>query len=90
MTDLEPDPELVRHLCQTLDMPPHRTHNLLNEVLSYYRETAEQYILRRHRELQHAGYSNSQIFQQLPAELNQRRFAVAPFSQRQIRRIIYG
>lgn len=53
-------------------------------------ETPEDFIRRRHLALQAAGRSNNEIFSQITIELAQRRFRSSEYSERQIRRIIYG
>lgn len=50
----------------------------------------EDYIRRRHAELQAKGMRNEAIYRRLAVEISQGRFASSGFSERQIRRIIYG
>jgi hypothetical protein len=63
---------------------------LIDEVLAYMNETAEDFIRRRHLALQSQGHSNAEIFARLATEIAQRRFRAEAYSERQIRRIIYG
>ena len=63
---------------------------LIDEVMSFLSETAEQFVCRRHSELQHAGCSNPEIYERIRAELPRRRFIATPLSARQIRRMVYG
>jgi hypothetical protein len=63
---------------------------LVDEVLAYFSETAEQFVRRRHGELQAAGVANSMSFAVIAAELAQRRVIGPKLSERQVRRIIYG
>ena len=63
---------------------------LVDEVLAYFSETPEEFVRRRHRELQADGVANSVSFGVIAAELAQRRVAGPKLSQRQIRRVIYG
>jgi hypothetical protein len=82
--------DLVRHLEGTLGLGRSAAVRVIEEMLAYFHETLEQYVVRRHGELQAESRKNEEIFAQLAAELEQRRFAAPPLSQRQIRRLIYG
>ena len=46
------------------------------DVLAYFDETTEEFVRRRHRELQSGGLVNTEIFERIAAELPHR--AVAP------------
>jgi hypothetical protein len=86
--DIQP---LINHLCQNSDLTPSQALKTVNEVISYFSESAEDYVRRRHLEIkQEYGLANPQIFQRIEAELAQLVFAAPPLTQRQIRRIIYG
>ncbi|MGH8177539.1 MAG: hypothetical protein ACREV5_14865 [Steroidobacter sp.] len=89
-----PDPtelgELIAYLVRTSRLSPAEATRVVNEVLAFMNETPEDFIRRRHLLLQSEGLSNSAIFQQLTSELAQRRFRAPPYSERQIRRVIYG
>ena len=63
---------------------------IVAEVLSYFSETAEAFVRRRHRELQSERLTNSQSFTVIAEELASRRVAPPQLSERQIRRVIYG
>ena len=60
------------------------------EVLAFLDERPEEFVCRRHRALQAEGLSNSEIFVRLAAELERWRFRAPAYSERQIRRMIYG
>jgi len=64
--------------------------HLIDEVLAYLSESIEQFVRRRHVELQREGYSNRAIYERLAIEASQRRFVAPALTQRQIRRLIYG
>jgi len=64
--------------------------HLVDEVLAYFSETPEEFVRRRHRELQAAGVANAASFAVIATELAQRRVAGPKLSERQIRRVIYG
>ncbi len=63
---------------------------LVDEVLAYFAETPEEFVRRRHRELQADGVANAVGFAAIAGELSQRRVAGPKLSERQIRRVIYG
>lgn len=60
------------------------------DVLAYFDETTEEFVRRRHRELQSSGLTNAVIFQRITAELPRRAVSPPPLSLRQLRRIVYG
>jgi hypothetical protein len=60
------------------------------EVLDSLGLEVDEYIARRHGELQAQGDSNSQIFERIAEELRLLRFKAPELSARQIRRRIYG
>ncbi|GAA3311870.1 hypothetical protein [Nonomuraea dietziae] len=63
---------------------------MVAEVLSYYSETVEEFVRRRHGELKSRGLTNDEIFPRIAAELPARRMAPPELSLRQLRRIVYG
>ncbi|HEY4369243.1 MAG TPA: hypothetical protein VGN07_18560 [Steroidobacteraceae bacterium] len=86
-TDLD---ELVAYLVRTTRLNAAEAGRVVDEVLHFLDETPEAFIRRRHFALQSAGRSNSEIFAQLAIELKQLRFRASEYSERQIRRVIYG
>jgi hypothetical protein len=60
------------------------------EVLAYFSETGEEFVRRRHRELQRDGVPNPESFATIARELAARRVAGPVLSERQVRRVIYG
>lgn len=81
---------LVDFLCQNHDLDHRQAGRILEEVVSYFDQTPEQFVVQRHRHLQRNGQSNPAIFRQIAEELPTRLFTCSPYSERQIRRIIYG
>ena len=71
-------------------LEPAIARRLVAEVLHFFDETPEDFIIRRHRELQQDGFSNTEIYTRIEAELEAHRFTNPPLSLRQIRRVIYG
>jgi hypothetical protein len=81
---------LAQRIAQTLGLPAGVARRLVDDVVAHYAETAQQYVVRRHRELAAQGWKNARIYQQLRDELATRPFAAPDCSVRQIRRMIYG
>ena len=92
MTELpESDEPLIRHLSAVTALPDDAARRCVQEVLAYYDEPLEAFVLRRHGELQAQGQQkNEAIYRQIIAEVEARRFAVPAPSARQVRRMIYG
>jgi hypothetical protein len=63
---------------------------VIDDVVSYYAEPTEEYVRRRHDELQTYGLRNAAIFEQISTELEGRVVAAPELSLRQLRRIVYG
>jgi hypothetical protein len=82
--------ELVAYLVRSSRLSPAEAARVVNEVIAFLDETADDFIRRRHLALQAQGRSNSEIFAQIASELGQRRFRVPAYTERQIRRVIYG
>jgi hypothetical protein len=82
--------ELIAYLVRTSRLGRSEAVRLVDEVLSFLNERPEEFICRRHRILQAEGRSNDEIFSRLAAELKRWRFRAPEYSERQIRRIIYG
>lgn len=90
MSDQTELAELVAHLARSTRLTTAEAWKILDEVLGFMDETAEDFVRRRHLVLQSQGLSNAQIFAQIAQELAQRRFKAPELSERQIRRIVYG
>ena len=82
--------DLVDHIARLTAMPPAAAGRLVAEVLHYFSESVEDFVRRRHRQLQSSGLTNAEIFGRLGEELAARRFVAPDLSERQIRRIVYG
>ena len=82
---------LIDHLCHNGDLSESQARKLVDEVIAYFSEAPEDYVRRRHHEIKReSGLSNLQIYQRIESEMAQLVFAAPSFSQRQIRRMIYG
>jgi hypothetical protein len=85
-----PFEDLIAHLIHTSALSPGEAERLIAEVVGYFSEPAEVFVRRRHIELRARGLANDRVFDQIAAELQQRRVAPPPYTLRQLRRIIYG
>ena len=84
------DAELVDYLARSCSFSPTEAARVVADVLGYFSEAPEDFVRRRHRELKARGYTNDQAFGQIAAEIPARRYAAPNYSQRQLRRIVYG
>jgi hypothetical protein len=82
--------DLVGYLARTSNLTTAQITRLVDEVLAFLEESAEEFICRRHRELRHEGHPNAKIFSRICEEVMSRRFRAPAYTERQIRRIIYG
>jgi hypothetical protein len=89
-TARHPYEDLIAHLTRTTPLGPGEAARVVADVLSYFSESTEEFVRRRHGELQARGLTNDEIFPRVAAELRGRRVAAAELSLRQLRRIIYG
>ena len=85
--DLE---ELLGYLVRTSRLSRPEAVRVVDEVLAFMDERAEEFVARRHREMQAEGLGNDEIFQRIARELPWRRFRAPALTERQIRRLIYG
>ena len=81
---------LVDHLVHTGGLGRSEARRMVEEVISFYGETPEAYVVRRHRELQADGMRNRDIYARVAAEMGGWRFRAPRLTERQIRRIVYG
>jgi Fe-S cluster assembly scaffold protein SufB len=83
--------DLISNVAASTGLPEATASRVVADVAAYYGETVDEFVKRRHAELQ--GVSNKRnddIWPQLAAELNGRRFRAEQLSERQLRRIVYG
>ena len=90
MTDHPELDALIAHLVRSSRLGAAEAGRLVADVLAYLDEEPDAYVRRRHRALQGAGLDNGQIFTRLAAEVAGWRFRAPAFSERQLRRLIYG
>ncbi|MGW2780604.1 hypothetical protein ACWC3X_05040 [Streptomyces populi] len=82
--------ELVDHLTRSTPLSRGEALRVIQDVLAYFDETAQEFVRRRHRELQAQGLVNASIFERIEADLKYRAVAPPEFTLRQLRRIVYG
>ena len=81
--------DLARYLAASTGLPQPTAVRVIADVATYFSETVEDYVRRRHAELHARQYKNDEIWPLIAAELGQRRFAAPALSERQLRRIVY-
>ncbi|ANW20074.1 hypothetical protein [Streptomyces clavuligerus] len=82
--------DLIDHLVRSTALRRGEAARVVLDVLAYFDERTEDYVRRRHRELQSGGLANAEIFERIAAELPHRAVAPPELSLRQLRRIVYG
>jgi hypothetical protein len=82
--------DLVAYLVRTSRLTRAEAARVVGDVLSFLDERPEEFVIRRHRTLQGEGLPNGEIFLRLSTELIQWRFRAPAYSERQLRRLIYG
>ncbi|WP_329117620.1 hypothetical protein [Streptomyces sp. NBC_01465] len=82
--------DLIDHLVRSTALQRGEAARVILDVLAYFDETTEEYVRRRHRELQSGGLNNPDIFERISDELPHRAVAPPELSLRQLRRMIYG
>ena len=82
--------DLLAYLVRTTRLSRAEAIRLVDEVLSFLDERPEEFVCRRHRTLQSEGLSNSEILARVSPELARWRFRAPAYSERQLRRLIYG
>lgn len=82
--------ELVDHLTRSSPLSRGEALQVIQDVLAYFDEATDDYVRRRHRELQAQGLVNSTIFERIAADLKYRAVAPPELTLRQLRRIVYG
>jgi hypothetical protein len=80
----------VDRLVATTALGPELAARVVDDLIELLDETVEQFVERRHRELQRDGLRNDEIFDLLAEECAGWRFRAPSLSSRQLRRIVYG
>jgi hypothetical protein len=82
--------DIVERVAITTGLPRNVAARVVDDVLTFYRQSAEHYVRVRHTTLQAEGKNNDQIFSLIAGELTRRLVAAPQLSERQLRRIVYG
>ncbi|MFC9928746.1 hypothetical protein [Streptomyces sp. NPDC127190] len=82
--------ELVDHLTRSTPLNRGEALRVIQDVLAYFDETIQEFVRRRHRELQAQGLVNTEIFERIEADLRYRAVAPPELTLRQLRRMVYG
>jgi hypothetical protein len=83
-------PELVRHVAQSTGLDEATAARVVADVMAYYGQTVEEYVVERHEGLKSRNRKNNDIWPEIMAELRDRRFRAPDTSERQLRRMVYG
>ena len=84
------DPELLAHVAGSTGLSTADAERVVDDVLHWYAESAEDYVRRRHAELKLRGVRNEAAFVAIKGELSRRLVRPPPLSERQLRRLVYG
>jgi hypothetical protein len=90
LQDLRVHDELVDHLTRSTPLSRGEALRVIQDVLAFFDETTQDFVRRRHRELQAQGLVNAEIFERIEADLKYRAVAPPELTLRQLRRIVYG
>ena len=82
--------DLIDRVCASTGLTPAEAARLVQDVVAFYAEPVEQYVLRRHAELKTYGAKNPEIFARIATELQTRLVAAPRLTERQLRRLVYG
>jgi hypothetical protein len=82
--------ERQRYLEDRYGLDPDELYLLLDDLWAFTEETPEEFVRRRHGELQREGLRNDAIYRRLAGETSRCRFRCPALSLRQVRRIVYG
>jgi len=83
-------PEFRAYLLEIVDVTERQLDKVIAHLQDHWSETVEEFVVRRHRELQHRGVPNRLAYAQIAADVQSRRFQARSLSERQVRRILYG
>lgn len=82
--------DLIDRVADSTGLPEPEARRVVDDVLAYFTATTEEYVRRRHAELQLHGGRNEEIFARIQQELRHWPVRAPELSTRQLRRIVYG
>ena len=88
MNDSHPQ-DLVRHVATSTGLDEATASRVVADVMAYFGQTVEEYVLQRHENLKSRNRRNDDIWPQIMDELKARRFKAKELSERQLRRMVY-
>jgi hypothetical protein len=82
--------DLVRHVARSTGLDEATASRVVADVLAYFGQTVEEYVVKRHENLKSRNRKNDDIWPLIASELRARRFMADELSERQLRRMVYG
>jgi hypothetical protein len=82
--------DLVRHVARSTGLDEATASRVVADVLAYFGQTVEEYVVERHENLKSRNRKNDEIWPLIMDELRTRRFKADELSERQLRRMVYG
>ena len=82
--------DLVRRVALSTGLNDATAARVVADVLAYFGQTVEEYVVKRHQDLKSRNRKNDDIWPQIAGELRNRRFRPPEASERQLRRMVYG
>ena len=82
--------DLVRHVARSTGLDEATASRVVADVLAYFGQTVEEYVVKRHENLKSRNRKNDDICPLIAGELRTRRFKADELTERQLRRMVYG
>jgi hypothetical protein len=82
--------DLVRHVARSTGLDEATASRVVADVLAYFGQTVEEYVVKRHENLKSRNRKNDDIWPLIMDELRTRRFKADELTERQLRRMVYG
>ncbi|MDX6420649.1 MAG: hypothetical protein QOG28_5269 [Trebonia sp.] len=89
MDDSHPQ-DLVRHVARSTGLDDATASRVVADVIAYFGQTVEEYVIQRHANLKSRNRRNDEIWPLITDEIKTRRFKADEFSERMLRRMVYG
>jgi hypothetical protein len=89
MDDSHPQ-DLVRHVARSTGLDDATASRVVADVTAYFGQTVEEYVIQRHANLKSRNRRNDEIWPLITDEIKTRRFKADEFSERMLRRMVYG
>tara|TARA_Y100001968_G_C19206294_1_gene642459 strand:+ start:445 stop:726 length:282 start_codon:yes stop_codon:yes gene_type:complete len=83
-------PAFRNHLLSIVNITESELDKIVSNLVDHWSETLSEFVTRRHKELQRSRIPNRIAYGRICDEVSARRFPIAPLSERQVRRILYG